>query len=55
MPRVWYSSSISRTLARSVPMQEMCGAAVWPAWLISSTVSKVPFCVLPPAPKVTEK
>ena len=34
---------------------DRCGAASWPEARISSTVSSVPCCVEPPAPKVTEK
>src|SRR5947208_12197474 len=36
-------------------MHERCGAASWPAARISSTVSRVPSRVEPPAPKVQEK
>src|ERR1700693_3280285 len=36
-------------------MQEICGAASDPSDLSSSTLSRVPSRVEPPAPKVTEK
>src|SRR5450830_1528624 len=46
---------MSRNAARELPMQDRWGAATWPSRMISSTVSSVPCCVEPPAPKVTEK
>src|SRR5476649_37689 len=51
----WYSLSTARIDSRVPPTQDKCGAACSPAAMISRTVSSVPFCVLPPAPKVTEK
>src|SRR5256714_10545524 len=50
-----YSSSVAATSARVAPMQEICGAARWPAAWISRTVSSVRSRVEPPAPYVQEK
>src|SRR5471032_2262362 len=50
-----YSSRMARIDSREPPTQDKCGAASSPAAMISRTVSSVPLCVLPPAPKVTEK
>jgi len=36
-------------------MQEKCEAAATPSFKIACTVAKVPACVEPPAPKVTEQ
>ena len=49
------TASCSRVLARVAPMQEKCDAASTPSARISATVPKVPSCVDPPAPYVTEQ
>src|SRR5690606_37776877 len=55
MPLSWYCLSTSRIDSRVAPTQDRWGAASWPAAWISRTVARAPCCVLPPAPKVTEK
>src|SRR5437667_12257168 len=55
MPCVLYCCRIRRIESGEPPIQGRCGAASCPSRRISSTVSSVPCCVLPPAPKVTEK
>jgi hypothetical protein len=54
MPCERYSLRIARRLSFDEPTQDRCGAAASPAFAISTTVSSVPRCVEPPAPKVTE-
>ena len=49
------SASCSRTVALVAPTQEKCDAAGTPSAKISLTAAKVPSCVEPPAPKVTEQ
>src|SRR5712691_1473113 len=55
MPFDLYSSSVAAMSARVAPMQEIWGAALWPAAWISRTVSSVRSRVEPPAPYVHEK
>src|SRR4029079_16242300 len=55
MPWLRYFSICAFRSAREEAMQERCGAAAKPAPRISSTVSRVPSRVEPPAPKVHEQ
>src|ERR1035437_4932459 len=54
-PMVLRMASCSRTLTRVALMHDRCDAAFTPSARISRTVLKVPSCVEPPAPKVTEQ
>src|SRR5579863_6082155 len=54
MPCSRYCKRIARRLSFDEPMHDRCGAASKPSAAISSTLSSVPCCVEPPAPKVTE-
>src|ERR1035437_2620277 len=54
-PKVLRMASCSRTLTRVALMHDRCEAALTPSARISRTVLKVPSCVEPPAPKVTEQ
>src|SRR3990167_4072445 len=48
-------ASCARTVSLVAPMHEKCDAALTPSARISRTAPKVPSCVEPPAPKVTEQ